>query len=752
MINYTFTDTANTQSSKAGANSIRKTHNAYIMSSFPKIPFFKGATDDDISIHLNSNVGPADPLPQVNLTGTDEKIWNELHKDDNNDGNEYNLTFGLYKNGRFKPLIAEDEIEGKEDDQNIEHQRYSSRRKYLKSQEPHTKPQKEEVQNKPLNKDLPNGSSNKLKINGLYNVGLPEPEKAKANKGQTLEYNQYENEHDNEASDDDQDYEYEQSSDEESEVYDDDDDTEIESDIEDIKQQTQGIYPRKEWILTPKDIIIILGIIYLGVIGFTLIGRYMSKSVNDLSTVNNKFHNLDYEIAKLEKLNLETKEQQAKYNDNLNEFNDNLNAKFEIISNKFSVIEQENSKKSNQFKKLTEEFNTLNKEFKNSKTITDNSVYEERLSSLNGKLNELSELKNQIESFKQQLLNELFEALPQYLPIYINQGKIHYIPEFNKFLYNFIDSYKKESNVDWEDFLNNNRQYLTSYIEKIINTHDTNTISKENLQQLVDEKLIANNDLIYDKINQLIDMNANKSSSNLKLSSNKILLDNMMEIFSKGSINTNYADYNLKARILGFLTTSPDRTKSLNRKLFLGWYDYLVSSTPSIDDMKFNANNILIDGGDVWHCRSSKCSVGIRLSNSVILTDLVIKSLDHDNLPTQVSIYIKPKTKAKYKELTQYLQDFKVGFNGVPQNKYLTKFVKIRDVELETKLIHHIKFPISLVNLRIPTKDIYLEFKNSASDIIDIYNVKAFGISEYKSYKYNEEFNLLIDNLKINKD
>lgn len=131
------------------------------------------------------------------------------------------------------------------------------------------------------------------------------------------------------------------------------------------------------------------------------------------------------------------------------------------------------------------------------------------------------------------------------------------------------------------------------------------------------------------------------------------------------------------------------------------------------------------------------------------MTDLIFKNPPIDSIksPSFVSIYIKPTNPEQVNELIEYLQNLKFDIAKTNDQKYLKKFYKIKEVSLDPdKPINHVKLPVSLVNLKIPIKDIYVQLKSN-SGITGLYNLKAYGISEFNSYKYNQEFELLVDKL-----
>lgn len=640
------------------------------MSGFPKIPFFKGDTDDDASIHLKSKVGPANPLPK--LKNTDKEMLKILNEKDDDD-DEFNNNFELFKKGLLN--FSND----KEDEEEVE------------DEDEEFVPEEEE--------EIEEGSEDEDIDNELNDFG---------------------------------------------------DDTEVEEEIEETKvksheSMTTQTFPQLNSVSITYLVIFLQFLLIIVV----LFNNKKSNTISNYQELNTKFDEIDYEIVRLNKFNEGLTKNTKLIESNLNDLNNNLNSKFDIISKKFGEVNKELSKAgmkdSKQIDKLLKDVEKLQNNARNSETLGNLEELDTQLKTINDKLESLQDISQNVENFKEKIIDDVVKVLPQYLPIYLEKGKIHYVPEFNKYLYNFIESYTQESNsIKWEDFLNENKQYLTQYIQKLV-SEVKDPMPKQNFEKYIKEKMNENNQLIYEKLNLLMD-NINFNTTNVKLSSDKIMLDNLMEIFSKGSINTNYADYKLGSRILGFLTQIPNMEKSLNRKIFLGWYDYLISSSPSVNNLKSNANNVLIDGGDSWQCNmnefsNDKCSIGIKLSNSIILTDLLIKKVETQS--KMVSIYIKPSTRREYEKLLQYLKEFRINFEK-PTNKYLSKFIKVKEFEMD-KLVNHIKLPISLVNLQIPVREIYLEFNED----IEINNIKAFGISEFNAYKYNKEFESLVDQMKI---
>lgn len=733
------------------------------MTGFPKIPLVLGDTDDDASIHLNSKVGPSKPLRP--MKSSDKQILQILNDNEPVNPDEY-----------------------KEFNRNFEIFQHTGRLPNLGSSEPHNDGDRKEQEH----------------LNYLGTGAEPQVPR---------------NDFDNEDDHDDQDYiGSDFSSDELDDDYsdhdddyndDDDDATEVESvqsssiatkshssehsvndsppeNVTNSKSESNimdFIY-RYKTLFATFFIVIVVEIIVIT--SYKLSVRYSSTSPNSNSKmienyyeINSKFNKIDDELSKISKINTNLINNQELLALNYNELNNNINItinkKFHELSQQFNELGNTN-KLLARLEELLSDFSALQTDFNNFKSITNFTEFDQKLTGLSDKLAHLNTLNNDFESLKSEFLQSLVDSLPNYLPIYIKNNKIHYIPEFNRFLYNFVDSYLKEqqssssSNETWHEFLLTNKESLNQHITQILKDSNMTGMNKQSFYKLLNQKLTQNNQVIYDKFNSLVDnlniatANSTDDHGNRKLllsNSNELLLNNLLEIFAKGSINTNYADYKLGARILGFLTTVPGSgasfaSKSLGHKLFLGWYDYLANSSPSLKQLKSNANNLLIDGGESWQCEDSQtCSVGIRLSNSIILTDLILKSINLNDKPHAVSIYIKPSSKLQYNNLLQYLQDFKIpakfkyGGGSSINSKYLSKFIKVKELLLSNDRLDHIKLPISLINLKIPVKDIYLEFHNlGRGDKMEVFNLKAYGVSEYNSYKFSNEFNLLINSLQ----
>lgn len=386
---------------------------------------------------------------------------------------------------------------------------------------------------------------------------------------------------------------------------------------------------------------------------------------------------------------------------------------------------------------------------------------ENRINMISQSITHLLKLKDDITSIKESIIEELLQKLPEHVPVYVRDGKIHYLPEFHNFLVSFVSKHGSSSSneITWKNFLQSQGTQIKSYMEELLASSNVKFVTKTQLEESLHDRLSSNNRAIMTKITSMldkIDYLANKTNIDLEAVGNRVLLDNLVEVVGKGSIKVNFADYKLGARILGFLTTTGAdsfKKKSLVRTVFLGWYDYLTSSgLRSPANMKFNANNVLVDGGQYWQCESRSCAIGVRLSNPIILTDLIFNNPSVGKprsllLPEVVSIYIKPRKRtdaAKLEQNLQFRQDF--TFKQV-ENKFLSKFYKVQEVVLRnSRPTTHVKLPVSIVNMRIPIRDVYVEI-SSRDGFTGLYNLKAYGISEFNSFRFAENFESILDKL-----
>lgn len=490
---------------------------------------------------------------------------------------------------------------------------------------------------------------------------------------------------------------------------------------------------------------------------------------HDLAGVNSRIDQVDRRVLALDDI-ARALGQQVDLRDTKQEaFISGLTEKFEFVGHKLETLEKLVASGKTHLDSLREEVDGYKEKLDNMELISaDPDALEAKLGEVADKLTRLSQINTDVESMKEAIIQSLVERLPEHVPVYMKGRKIHYLPEFHKFLYSFVENYSGQRNAtapDWETFVAKNEASLKDYIRSLLKNPNYKFLSKDEFEKSLNEKISKNNAVLYSRLNKLIDnldLSTNVTKYNLALSTNKVVLDNLLDVISKGSIKVNYADYKLGSRILGFLTsTGRDsyQQKSLSRKLFLGWYDYLRSNgLQAPKNLKYNANNVLLDGGEFWQCEASRCAFGVRMSSPIILTDLILKNPmemrpDDLTLPTSISLYIKPKNKKDAPVLESYLGKFRPEFlRAQNENKYLTKFYKIQELVLEAPgIVDHIKLPVSIINLRIPVRDIYVELRSRAGTT-GLYNVKAYGLSEFNSLKYAEEFESILDKLDTEDD
>ncbi|OBA22234.1 hypothetical protein METBIDRAFT_40496 [Metschnikowia bicuspidata var. bicuspidata NRRL YB-4993] len=382
----------------------------------------------------------------------------------------------------------------------------------------------------------------------------------------------------------------------------------------------------------------------------------------------------------------------------------------------------------------------------------------ERLSAISENLATLTNTSNSLQEVKTAITHDLLLKLPEHVPVYIKNHKIHYIPEFHNFLHAFVEKYSTNSSQDWKSFVEGHGQDFENYLQTLVKKSHIELIAKSEIEKMLNLRLNMLDDKLtslYTDVSRRIDLGLNISKVDVADAGNRIVLENLLDIVGKGSIKVNYADYNLGSRILGFLTTTgkdSSRHKSFARTAFLGWYDYFSShGLRSPKNAKHNANNVLIDGGDYWQCEAKWCSIGIRLPSPIILTDFILtnpsmgrpKDLE---LPTSISIYIKPRSKAQASQLEKL-----VGYSGESNvNKYLAKYYKVVDIKMDDELlVEHVKFPLSLIQMKVSVRDIFVKLESSRGHT-GVYNIKAYGLTELNAHRYSQEFESLVDKLQYN--
>lgn len=390
---------------------------------------------------------------------------------------------------------------------------------------------------------------------------------------------------------------------------------------------------------------------------------------------------------------------------------------------------------------------------------SDPEALQQRINEISLQLSKLSKIKDDFTDSKSDIIASFVEALPQHVPIYMKNGQIHYLPEFQRFLFQFVEKFGKtpSGHYGWESFLQDNEKEFSDYVQTLIDqfADKVDLLPREELEALLNAKLSLQESVVKLALNGLIeklDLSRNVTNIDISQSSNKVVLDGLIDIIGKGSLKVNYADYKLGSRILGFLTSTGRASlegPSIARKLFLGWYDYFASSGISASNLRFNANTVLVDGGMYWQCTSSHCSLGIRLSTPIILTDLILRnpSLERPpglKLPTAISIFVKPKRKKQAKLIEEYTRNLNFQEKTL-DNKYASKFLKIQEVHwLNPSSVEHIKLPVSLINMKILVRDLYIEIKLHQGNT-GLFNLKAYGLTEFNSLRLNEDFESVLD-------
>lgn len=430
------------------------------------------------------------------------------------------------------------------------------------------------------------------------------------------------------------------------------------------------------------------------------------------------------------------------------------------LESQLSAVQNASSASSQRFDNIQEEIQTYKQKIDSMELVKENpQELQTRLEEISSRLGQLSKLNTDIDSFKDSIVNSLVEKLPEHVPIFFKDRKIHYLPEFQKFLYSFIEKHNSGSkvNLSWNEFLEENDSSLKSYVENVLKHPNVKFVTKDHFEKSLNDFFARENAKLDSKLSKIIDaadLTGNLTDFETLKKANDVMLESLVETVTKRSIKINYAEYGLGSRILGYLTSTgldSYKTKSFARKLFLGWYDYLSSNgLRSGDKLKFNANNILVDNGYYWKCENAGCSVGIRLLAPIIFTDLVLKnplSSRPTSLtpPSKISVFVKPRKKQQVAGLQEYLRTFRPEFlSALGSNKYLSKFFKIQEVELPTgSSVEHIRLPVSIINLKVLVRDLYLQIE-SVEGTTGLCNVKVYGIEEYFSLKYADEFESIL--------
>ncbi|KAF7580923.1 hypothetical protein FOB63_004225 [Clavispora lusitaniae] len=545
-----------------------------------------------------------------------------------------------------------------------------------------------------------------------------------------------------------------------------DEDTQVEEERESRLRQKQKQPSINRSTVVPAKKTAVISLYDPKVLGFLLGGlvilllwpfqsqNRISPEPQDLTGVNARIGKAEERISALDDLSKALASQidaaQAKQDAFINVYSHGL----ESVEKQLSLLQNSVSGSSEKLASIGKEVSAYKSKVDNMELVKENpEELQARLDDLSKRLSRLSQLHNDIEGFKQSIVDSLVQKLPEHVPVFFKDNKIHYLPEFQKFLYAFIEKHGSETfHLNWDQFLRENNSSMQKYIHEVLKSPGVKLLTREDFEKSLNDRLSQQSAAFNSKLNKLIDsvdLTSNFTSFETLKKANDVMLENLVESVTKRSIKVNYAKYGLGSRILGYLTSTgldSYREKSIARMIFLGWYDYLTSNgLRSPQNLKYNANNILVDNGDYWRCEKQKCSVGVRLSTPIIVTDLVFKNPlvskpSKLHLPTKVSIYIKPRRKQQVSDLKEYLIKFRPDFLAPPKNKYLAKFFKIQEVQLSGQSSsEYIKLPVSIVNLKILTRDLYLEIESNEGST-GLCNVKVYGIEEFYSLKYADEF------------
>lgn len=427
-------------------------------------------------------------------------------------------------------------------------------------------------------------------------------------------------------------------------------------------------------------------------------------------------------------------------------FSSGLENKFEHMGKKIESLEKKTESGLPSLQTLQDEFETYKTQIDQIVT-SDPEALDSKLSAVAEKLKALSLIETDVDSIKDSVLDKLIQQLPDHVPIFMKDNKIHYLPEFAKFLQSFLDGHAKPGKVPvtWNDFVAQNEESMKEYFQSLVKSSEINSIAKSEFEKII--KNSRNNSTVESHDNVMEDFELGSEPIKQHASTFDLVATTL-----RGTAE-NFADYRRNARVLGFLTStgSDVRQKSFARKVLFGWYDYWWSnglSSPEV--LKFNANNALTNGRRYWQCDSSECSLGIRMTKPIILTDLVVKNPlkfkpEGMILPNSASIYVKPKLAAHVGILREHLQKFRPLFLQIDNNPYLKKFFKIQQVQLDPSAEEqHIRILLGFINLEIPVRDIYIELK-SRKGFTGLYNIEAHGLDSVDMLLYEGDANRLID-------
>ncbi|ODQ80635.1 hypothetical protein BABINDRAFT_166238 [Babjeviella inositovora NRRL Y-12698] len=383
------------------------------------------------------------------------------------------------------------------------------------------------------------------------------------------------------------------------------------------------------------------------------------------------------------------------------------------------------------------------------------------IATLVGQVDHLNLVVLMLVSAEHNALDGIAQRLPSEIPLIVskNDQDFKLLPEFELFLTKLISQVSQgNSSVSWDQFMKENNSNMLLYIREIT-SNELQYITMPALTELLALKLKTNNEKLKQEISKLLTSFLEKHHSTSHLDeqelSSKIevlILENMVAAFRNESAPSiaylrNFASYEHGARILGFLT-SPSIFKaerSLLGKAFLGWYDFFTA------DYKSGANNVLLDYTSLaeterlWITRLEGAHLGIKLTENIFFTELVLETQDISDvlyrmsLPQKMSLFVRPLEASKVGILREEFSDL-AQHNIRPLNS----FTKI--MEMEYSLRHKdpfqlFKTPERYLNLGIPIKDIYIEFDNNwgNKEILCVGGIKVFGVTSVELFSNSEK-------------
>lgn len=652
------------------------------MAGFPKLPLVNRDTDEDLSLHLHTQVGPSAPLPSKKTSQDDEML--KILNDDYNtsETNDFNKYFRQFQQTGRIGLVESSDDENETDD------------------EVNTNKSVEQIDDVEEGAEGENKERDYEMIEDKNQSVIDSQEftDAKINKPNLILFNEFKKVKENKSSG------------------------------------------------GRRSVVLLSSIVFSIAFGITLLMLNSFPSFG-VALTDNMYNELSSKIKKLEACF-------TTINNNQGILESQYNGLIENIDDRLTAIEQNiQSIKLNPTN--SEELNNLKVEFNKIKLIAENYDKFEFASDIDSKLNEmlkkikiLEKVNDDIDRIKTEVVDNFLSLLPKHVPIYLNKtdNTMHIMPEFQEYLIKLVGNYDR--NYSWETFMVENESKLKDFIgNSSLSSKGKSKINKDELEKFIKYKVENLIVPFTDEFNKKIDalpLVWSEDLEDFRLGNMKeFYFDHLLKLFTKASIRVNYADYSLGARILGFLTNYGNITqKSFFNKVLTGWYELLKpSGKKSLKYWKYNANNALLDNSLSWNCESSSCSLGVRLCNPIVLTNIVVKQPKNNHL--HLSLYIKTKDPHAMKLLDDFNRlkfDSAIKLN----NKYLKDFVKVKEANMDSHF-KIITLPEILKNERIPVKDIYIELNSDSN--VELTHLQVFGIKEENSFR--EDFDDLVEDVLL---